>query len=131
MSISPSSNETIVGILLGQIKTENVTKLCETVSKYPYCTSFSHSSDTVLGLYVIPKNHCWWLEWVEQEPQETLGLDKAEVFFIQAILTSSPWSRGEVQAKLEKAPYGANCLECAMYTKKCLGCPGTQYFLDK
>ena len=130
MHIGRFNQETIVGILLGEIKPEKIASLCENASKCPYCTLFSHSTGTVLGLYVIPKNHCWWLEWVEKEPHETLGLDRAKVFFTHAVSASSPWSRGEVQAMCDKAPCGASCLECTMYTKKCPGCPATVHYLE-
>ena len=128
MITNHSHKETVVGILLGKTTPERATRLAEISCMCPYCTSFSQSEGTILGLYVIPKNHNWWLEWVKQEPQETLGLQKAEVFFTQAIVASSPWSRGEVHAILDQAPCGANCPDCKMYTKKCPGCPATQHF---
>jgi hypothetical protein len=128
MQTSYCNKETIVGILLGEIIPDKAAALCEIAIKCPYCSSLSQSAGTILGLYVIPKENRWWLEWVKQEPTDTLGLLKAEVYFTQRILASSPWSRGEIQSILEKAPCEANCLECIMYLKKCPGCPATQHF---
>ena len=120
-----------LGILLGETEPENATRLTKTASMCPYCTSFSCSSGTILGLYVIPRNHSWWLQWVKEKPQETLGLQKVEIFFARTNMASSPWSRGEVQAILELAPCGANCLDCTMYKGKCPGCPATRHFLEE
>lgn len=120
---------TLVSLLLGETTPSKARSLAEVYSHCPYCVSFSNSDGTVVGLFAIPGDQRWWLEWVVEHPQETLGLQRAEVFFARQVEASSPWSRGEVQAILKQAPCGANCPECTLYRGKCPGCPATQYFL--
>ena len=121
----------LVGVLLGEAPT--AAKAALMANRYrqcPYCVSFASADVTVVAVYAIPPDHRWWLEWVEKQPQETLGLERAEVFFAQQVRASSPWSRGDVEAKLERGPCGADCQDCSHYHKECTGCPATQHFVS-
>lgn len=121
--------DTLVGVLLGQTTPERASRLAEMFRPCPYCASFAATGGTILGLYAIPADHAWWLEWVEHSPEETLGLQRAEVFFARQVGATSPWSRGEIQPIQERGPCGADCRECPHYCQRCPGCPATQYFL--
>lgn len=120
---------TLVGVLLGEAPTPaRAQRIAEIFQPCPYCVSYSSAGCTVLGVFVIPPDHRWWLEWVAERPEETLGLKCAEVFFTQRIAASSPWSRGEVKPHLERAPCGADCRECPRYRQGCEGCPATVHW---
>lgn len=119
----------LVGILLGGTTPQRAERLAEIFCPCPYCASFAIAGGTVMGLYVLPADHGWWLEAIEERPQETLGLERAEVLFARHFTATSPWSRGEVQPIGEKGPCGAACPECPNYRQKCPGCPATQYYV--
>jgi hypothetical protein len=121
--------DVLVGVLLGETTPERASRLAEIFHPCPYCASFAIAGGTVVGLYAMPADHGWWLEWVEEQPQETLGLERAEVLFAQHVTAASPWSRGEVQPTQEHSPCGAACPECPNYRQECPGCPATQYYL--
>jgi len=116
----------VTGILLGRASApEQAAAIAQTYRACPYCASYASSGDTVFGLFSLPSDHRWWLEWVEEHPAETLGLRQAEVFFARQVRVASPWSRGEVEPLLERAPCGAECAGCPRYRHGCEGCPAT------
>jgi hypothetical protein len=119
----------LVALLLGQAPTPaKAAHLAERYCVCPYCVSLTTEGDTVIGLYSIPPEHHWWLEWVVDRPQETLGLKRAELFFAQLIEAASPWSRGEVKAEQDRAPCGADCSACSLHQQRCKGCPATKHY---
>jgi hypothetical protein len=83
----------------------------------------------VIGVFSIPPEQRWWLQWVAEAPEETLGLESAAIAFPQAVEVLSPWARGEVCSELEQAPCGVDCRECSRYGQECAGCPATRYYL--
>lgn len=120
--------QALVGVLLGEASTRAQAALIS--SRYhscPYCVSLVSAGHTVIGVFSIPPDQRWWLEWVAEHPNETLGLERAEVFFTQKVTASSPWSCGKVSPTLEQAPCGADCQECPAYHTRCGGCPATQH----
>ena len=120
----------MVGILIGQAKTPNDARaMADAGLKCPYCAYSASNELTLVGVYVIPPDQQWWLEWVEESPDETLGLKEASVFFPEGIKADSAWSRGEVRPSLAQAPCGANCPECQQYNDRCRGCPATRHFV--
>ena len=119
----------LVCVLLGKAPTPaKAALMANRYQQCHYCVSFVSADTMIVAVYTIPSGHRWWLEWVEKQPQETLGLERAEVFFARQIQASSPWSRGQVEAKLEQGPCGANCQECPLYRKECAGCPATRHY---
>jgi len=119
----------ITGVLLGKASShKRATTIAETYTQCPYCVSYVSSGCTIIGVFSLPQDHKWWLEWVAEKPEETLGLQRAEVFFTERIKAISPWSAGNVIPILEIAPCGANCMKCFHYQKDCEGCPSTQYY---
>jgi hypothetical protein len=119
----------LVAVLLGQAPTgAEAGRLAKRYCVCPYCVSLTANGNTIIGLYKVPQDHRWWLEWVVDHPSETLGLKCAELFFAQQITAASPWSRGAVVAEQDRAPCGADCQECQVYRQKCDGCPATRYY---
>lgn len=88
------------------------------------------ANDTIVGVFSLPQYHKWWLEWAESNPDETLVLKCIEIFFAKDIKAESPWSLGEVEPVLNKAPCGAKCSSCFQYKDKCEGRPATKYYTD-
>lgn len=120
----------LVGVLLGETFTPTKAALiADNYRQCPYCVSYVSVGCTVIGVFSLPPDHRWWLEWVTEHPEETLGLKRAEVFFTQQIEASSPWTRGDVKPHLEQAPCGTDCRECPRYHKECEGCPSTRHYV--
>lgn len=120
----------VTGILLGNApKEEEARHIAEIYNNCPYCVSYVNSGCTIIGVFSLPEDHKWWLEWVVSNPEETLGLENAEAFTTMRIKTKSPWSLGEIKPILDKAPCGAECSECFRYQKECKGCPATSYYI--
>lgn len=123
--------KSITGVLLGKMSShKRATTIAKTYTKCPYCVSYISIGCTIVGVFSLPQDHKWWLEWVVEYPEETLGLKCAEVFFTQKVKTTSPWSCGEVKPILKRAPCGADCEECFRYQKECEGCPATIYYIN-
>lgn len=121
----------LVAVLLGYAATsEKAAQIVDTYHRCPYCVSYRGSGRMVTGVFSIPPEHRWWLQWVVDAPEETLGLEYAAIFYPQAVEAFSPWARGEVQSDLQRAPCGADCQQCPRYGQECDGCPATHYFLS-
>jgi hypothetical protein len=119
----------LVAILLGRAPTPaKAAHLAERYCVCPYCVLLTTADDTIIGLYSIPPDRRWWLEWIVDHPQETLGLEGAELFFAQQIEVGNAWSPGAVKAEHDRAPCGADCPACTLYQQKCEGCPATKHY---
>jgi hypothetical protein len=124
------ATETLIGVLLGYAPTpQKAAQIADIYSHCPYCVSYRSAGRSVTGVYSIPPEHRWWLQWVEDAPQETLGLDNAALFFPQEVEARSPWARGEVNPELALAPCETDCRECPKYRHECEGCPATIHYL--
>ncbi|OGU60376.1 MAG: hypothetical protein A2V66_11560 [Ignavibacteria bacterium RBG_13_36_8] len=124
--------ESIIGILIGEAPDNNkASSIVNIYKKCPYCFSYSINGKIIQGIYTLPPDHKWWLNWVADEPMETMGLKKADVFFSRKIKATSQWLRGEATPTQQKAPCGAQCWECSKYLKECKGCPATLYHLSE
>lgn len=120
----------LVGVLLGNsVTAEESALIAERYGGCPYCVSYTSAGCTVIGVFSLPADHRWWLEWVAQNPEETLGLTRAEVFFGQTVKALSPWARGDVKPESGQAPCRAKCTECPRYRQECEGCPATRDYL--
>lgn len=108
----------LLGVLLG--KTESVDKtedICSLFDDCPYSLINVVKDELMVVLFSLTENHRWWLEEVEKQPENTLGLSSAEVFFSEDI--------GTVPRKVEsreETPCGTDCKRCKFYLKRCEGC---------
>ena len=119
-------------LVLGVADTqEKTTKIAKCYHSCPYCTFFMSEKELAIGVFVIPANHKWWLEYVQKKPRETFGFSKAVVSFTDPMGITSPWSRGEAQSLAELAPSCANCRKCNSYKTRCEGCPATKHYIKE
>ncbi len=119
----------VVGVLLGDAPTpENAASIAQKYCACPYCACYTSTGSTVIGVFSLPQDRRWWLEWVAEEPEDTVGLKRAEVFFTQAVEALSPWARGEARPNQKLAPCGADCRDCPRYHELCEGCPATHSY---
>jgi len=120
----------LVGVLLGDALTPTkAASIADRYSQCPYCVCYTSAGCMVIGVFSLPSDHRWWLEWVAENSEGTLGLKYAEVFFTQGVEASSSWARGEVRPNLKQAPCGADCPECSKYREACDGCPATHNYV--
>ena len=119
----------MAAVLLGKAPTPERGKLiADTYRRCPYCVCYTNAACTVIGVFSIPMDRRWWMEWVVDQPEGLLGMTKAEVFFANAIPATSPWSRDEVHPIEERGPCGADCKDCEKYEHECQGCPATEAY---
>lgn len=118
----------ITGILVGEaLFPEKAGLLAEKYFQCPYCMLFTRAESFLVGVFALPEDHQWWLKYIEKDPEAILGLKTAAAFFTQDVRASSPYSRGEVNPVLEKAPCGSSCERCPLYQRECKGCPATHF----
>jgi hypothetical protein len=126
---SKDAPRSLMAVLVGTAPTPARAKLiADTYRKCPYCACYTNAAATVIGVFSMPSDRRWWMEWVADQPEGLLGMTKGEVFFADEIQASSPWSRGEVHAIEERAPCGAACKNCEKYGHECQGCPATRSY---
>lgn len=122
--------ESITGVLIGDAVTpEKAASIVSTYNKCPYCCGFFNTGKNVVAVFAIPKENKWWLNWVAEQPAETIGLKNAAVFFTSKVKATCSWLRGELIPTQQKSPCGAQCWECTKYLQECKGCPSTLYHL--
>jgi hypothetical protein len=72
----------LAGILLGITATSTTAKkIAGFFRKCPYCAFCTHIGCTLIGTFSLLYHHRWWLSAIAKHPRETVGLDRAEVFF--------------------------------------------------
>ena len=120
------NEQDLVGILIGTAEhTDKAEKISAFFAKCPYCAFSTSTGKVVFTVLTIPFEHRWWLDSIKAQPKNTVGLEKAELFFVQEIEVTSPWSMGQIKPELDKSPCGATCPTCPLYKKECSGCPAT------
>ena len=124
------NKQNLVGILVGTAENiEKADKISAFFAKCPYC-AFSKSKDNIVfTILTIPHEHKWWLESIKEQPKNTVGLEKTELFFARDIEVTSSWSTGQARPELDKSPCGAACPTCPVYKRECSGCPATIHFI--
>lgn len=123
--------ESITGILIGDAATpEKAEQIVNTYKKCPYCSGFFNTGKNIVALFAIPKENKWWLNWVAEQPNETIGLKHAAVFFTCKVKANCSWLKGDLIPTQQKSPCGAQCWECPKYLNDCKGCPSTLYHLQ-
>lgn len=119
----------LVGILVGTAEhADRARKIGAFFESCPYCVVSTSKDDTVVAVLTIPREHKWWLESIREQPEDTVGLEKAEVFYTTEVTAISQWSAGNVGPTLDRSPCGAQCRGCSVYKKECRGCPATIHF---
>ena len=121
--------ESVLGVLIGRAHTSSKAKsIAKWFSRCPYCLSCTNEENLIIGVLSIPSHHRWWLTSISKHPKETVGLQKAEVFFTRHMKAISKGISEQVKPVLRRAPCGADCHGCPVYHKKCRGCPATKYY---
>jgi hypothetical protein len=128
--MSNAHDHPLVSVLFGYAPTPlKAAQIAETYRDCPFCISYKSSGRSVTGVFATPPDRRWWLDWVVDDPVDTVGLESAALFYPREVTAHSPWTRGQVQPDRDRPPCQADCRECSRYGGDCRGCPATRFFL--
>lgn len=118
----------VLGILVGKCEDEKDTeRVNDLFNECPYNLINKAENGFLTLIFYMPEDHSWWLEEVKENPENTLGLKEADVFFsneFDSLLDI------DFQKNLEVAPCGTDCKDCDFYYDECVGCPSTKYYIE-
>lgn len=118
----------ICAILFGEAETENLAK--EIASSYkncPYVNLMTTSGKELYAIFFLPVRQKWWIEYIEEKPQETFKLTKAKVKFLNLVYYPKKLHLRIPQTLKKISPCGSNCDECPS-SYKCTCCPATFFY---
>jgi len=117
----------VLGTLVGKCEDEtSAERISNLFEKCPYNISNKAENKFITLLFYIPEDHAWWIKEIKQDPEGTLGLKKADVFFSDEF---DSLIDVEYEKDLEEAPCGTDCGNCEFYPDECTGCPSTVYHM--
>ncbi|MDH5448788.1 MAG: hypothetical protein OEY24_00785 [Candidatus Bathyarchaeota archaeon] len=118
-------------MLFGEAKTrKKVEHLAESYRNCPYINLIAIKENQLFATYFLPERQRWWIESIEKNPLNTIGLEKARVTIVDNI-----YYPRELRMQLPKnpqdvSPCESNCETCPYYGK-CTGCPATIFHRRK
>ena len=120
--------KTLCGIIIGEASSnEKAKEIADNFKDCPYVAFIATHSNEVFAIYFIPEKQRWWLEYVEEKPKQTLGVDRAQLFIVDKVESPEKFNLKLPKEKLRIAPCGADCQKCPSFSK-CLCCPATIYY---
>jgi hypothetical protein len=120
----------ITASLIGKAKSAEIAdKIAKSYKNCPYVAFLASEGSQIYIVYFLPKKQRWWVETIEEKPQFTLGLEKAEVVFPEKLYFPDVMKMRLLNNK-QVSPCGANCSKCPAYVR-CLGCPSTVHYKGK
>jgi hypothetical protein len=118
----------IAAILEGTAKSDEIAdKLAKSHQNCPYVAFLGVEGNRIYIVYFLPRKQRWWVETIQEKPQHTLGLEKAEVTFPKKLYFPETLKVRLLDTKARISPCGTNCSECPSYAR-CIGCPSTVYY---
>jgi hypothetical protein len=126
------SDKILCAMFRGSTKTELKAQMI--VNKFkncPYVYFVAKKLREVYGIYMIPENMKWWLDYIEEFPgDETLGLEEVTFIYFDDVRHPNLFEIKLPSKLKEIAPCGSNCGTCPQHGS-CPGCPATIYFKKK
>jgi len=118
-------------IVEGKAKSiEKANKIAESYQNCPYVTFMAAVENQVHIIYFLPQKQRWWVEYIESKPQDTLGLEKVKLIFLQKLFYPPKMKMRLSKKKASISPCNSDCSKCPAYTR-CLGCPSTIHYKGK
>ncbi len=118
----------ICALLCGKGGTEEITnQIVKSYKNCPYVYFMATKGREIYSVYFLPEKQKWWIESIEKNPQKTLGLNKAQLYFIENLQYPKRMKLRLPKKLLELSPCGANCGICPS-SEKCSCCPATVYY---
>jgi hypothetical protein len=120
--------EIICTLLIGEAETENkVNQIAESYKNCPYVYFMSTKGKRFYAIYFLPVQQKWWIEYIEKKPQDTFGLEKAQVLFLDNIQYPKKLDLRLPKEIQKISPCGDNCGTCPS-SLECACCPATVYY---
>ncbi len=120
--------KTICGIIIGEASSNGKAKeITNEFKDCPYVAFIAPHLNRVFAIYFVPEKQRWWLEYVEEKPKQTLGVDKTQLFIVDEVKYPEKFNLKLPKEKVRIAPCGADCQKCPLFSK-CLCCPATIYY---
>lgn len=118
----------LCALLCGEGETEEIiNQIAVSYRDCPYVNFMATKGREIYSVYFIPEKQKWWIEFIEKNPQETLGLNKAHLNFIENLQYPKTMKLRLPKKLLQISPCGANCGICSS-SEKCSCCPATVYY---
>ena len=116
-------------LVFGEAKTR---KKAEHIAKSyyrncPYTKFVATKGNQLFATLFLPEEHSWWIEYVEENPKDTVGLEKARVTIVDNIYYPEKLKMRLPKKPQDISPCGSNCKNCPLYGK-CSGCPATIFY---
>jgi len=120
--------ELICGIITGQAETpQKVKKIANAYKNCPYVAFMSTKNNKLYAIYFLPKRQKWWIDYIQKKPQETFGLEKAEIYYPDNVQHPKTLKMRLPKKKQKIAPCGSDCEKCPA-NNRCLCCPATIFY---
>ncbi|MFX0081037.1 MAG: hypothetical protein ACFE94_04715 [Candidatus Hodarchaeota archaeon] len=118
----------VFALLIGEAETEDkVIQIAESYKNCPYVYFMSTKGKKLYAIYYLPLQQKWWIKFIEKKPQDTFGLEKAQVLFFDFIqYPDKLYLRVPIKPK-KVSPCGDDCGTCSS-SKRCICCPATIYY---
>lgn len=123
----------ICALLLGEAEGKaRAGKIAKSYRNCPYIDFIGTREKELFATFFLPEEQRWWIEYVEKNPRETFGLEKAKVTFIDLVHYPNTLRMRLPKKKGKISPCGADCGSDPVYSQgKCLGCPATVFYKRK
>ena len=107
-------------------------KIAKSYRNCPYVCFMATREKELFAAFFLPEEQRWWIEYVEKKPEETFGLEKAKVTFMDIVNYPNKLRMRLPKRKGKISPCGSDCGSDPLYEKgRCLGCPATVYYKHK
>ena len=118
----------LIGILIAKMESEEeAAKNADKMKNCPRLLASGTNSSTYYGVFIIPSEKRWWLEYPVEHP-EVLGAEKIKLHLIENLITPIDFELELPKVKERITPCGSDCMQCPMREEyNCDGCPATVY----
>ncbi len=115
-------------LLVGQAATQQRAKvLAEKYQNCPYVYFIATQDTKIYAIYFLPEKQRWWMDTIEEKPEETIGLEKVKITFTDDIFHPATMRMRLPEKPMNISPCGSNCENCPYYGQ-CCGCPSTIFY---
>ena len=128
MAVDEMKEKLISALLIGETEnSERARFLAEKYQNCPYIYFIATEENKLFAIYFLPVKQRWWIETIEKKPRDTIGLEKAEVTFVNNVYYPEKLMMRLPEKPIDISPCGSYCRNCPYYGK-CSGCPATTFF---
>jgi len=119
----------ICALIFGEAKTSKKAEQIATsyYKNCPYTKFVATRGNQLFAALFLPQEHSWWIEYVEKNPKNTVGLEKAKVTITDNVYYPKTLKMRIPKKPQDISPCGSNCKNCPLYGK-CPGCPATIFY---